>query len=82
MKSSLSHRGDDTGEPRRHFLGDGVERLVSNLPHSRARVDRRNFDSAFAGVADDHIAGQHDANVVLEAQRLVREARIAGAQMR
>jgi SAM-dependent methyltransferase len=62
------------------FSRDFRERWVADTLHRGARVDRGNFGAAGRRLLDDHVAGQHHADLVFGGQRLMGERRIAGSE--
>ena len=55
---------------RRDFRRNRVKLPTSNLPHRRARVDRRHSNAAVAQVAHDHITGRRGADLVFRGKQI------------
>src|SRR5208283_3209098 len=78
--SERLYSGDYATEGVAHLARDAFEPRVADAPHCDHRIDRRHLDLAVLETLHDDVAGQHDADVRLFAERLEGVIRVAGAE--
>ncbi len=78
--SERLYSGDYATESVTHLARDAFEPGVADAPHCDHRIDRRHLDLTVLETLHDDVAGQHDADMRLFAQRLEGAMRVARAE--
>jgi hypothetical protein len=77
---SHSHLSHHAGEFGAHDLCGFLERRIVDRMHRSDGIDRRHFGLSIPCIAHHNVAGQHCANLILQAESFVRQGGVASAE--